>query len=128
MEICPKCGKPMRPKPTYLSEMLKVYSEAFNSGISPLVTITKNPTKHGNLRRLDIDTILLLENAGYQIIDYHQAMLFTEQRQQTLSGEEIKSAKGQMSFFKRLSYSKGNAVADHEDIIIAAIPQGDVNE
>ncbi len=113
---------------TYLSAMFQVYSEAYKSAISPLVTITKNPTKHGNLRRLDIDTILLLENAGYQIIDYHQAMLFTEQRQQTLMAMGSQSAKGQMSFFKRLSYSKGNAVADHEDIIIAAIPQGDVNE
>ena len=113
---------------TYLSAMHSVYSEAFNSGISPLVTVTKNPTKQGKLRRLDIDTILLLEKAGYQIIDYHQAMLFTEHKQQTLSGDEIKGAKGQMSFFKRLSYSKGNAVADHEDIIIAVIPEGGMNE
>ena len=108
---------------TYLSAMLKVYSEAFKAGISPLVTVTKNPTKNRQLRRLEIDTALLLEQAGYEIVDYHQAMLFKTQTQITLSGEMKPVIKGQLSFFKRISVQKGNVAADHEDILIAVIPE-----
>lgn len=108
---------------TYLSAMFKVYSEAFKAGISPLVTVTKNPTKNHQFRRLDIDTALLLEHAGYEIVDYHQAMLFKTQTQITLSGEVKPIIKGQLSFFKRISVQKGNVAADHEDILIAVIPE-----
>jgi len=108
---------------TYLSAMFKVYSEAFKAGISPLVTVTKNPTKNRQLRRLEIDTALLLEQAGYEIVDYHQAMLFKTQTQVTLSGEVKPIIKGQLSFFKRISVQKGNVAADHEDILIAVIPE-----
>jgi len=108
---------------TYLSAMFKVYSEAFKVGISPMVTVTKNPTKNRQLRRLDIDTALLLEQAGYEIVDYHQAMLFKTQTQITLSGEVKPIIKGQLSFFKRISVQKGNVAADHEDILIAVIPE-----
>ena len=84
-----------------------------------MVTVTKNPTRNGELRRLDIDTANLLIQAGYEIIDYHRAILFEERRQLTFDGEIKNTPKGRLSFFKRLSYQKGNAVAKWEDIIIA---------
>ena len=37
----------------------------------------------------------------------------------TLKGGIRKEVKGRLSFFKRLSVSKGNVAADYEDIIIA---------
>jgi hypothetical protein len=107
---------------TYISAMLQVYQESFKSGLSPLVVVTKNPTRNGALRRLDLDTIALLEKAGYEIFDYHRALLFTEQNQATLGGEVKKELKGRLSFFKYLSYKKGNIVANFEDIIFAKIP------
>jgi hypothetical protein len=106
---------------TYLSAMQQVYSESYKAGISPLVTVTKNPTKNHKLRRLDLDTAMLLEKVGYKIVDYHQAVLFKTKTQQTLFGEEKTEIKGQVSFFKRLSMQKGNVAADHEDIIFAVI-------
>lgn len=111
---------------TYLSAMLQVYGEAFKSGISPLVVITKNPTRKGKLRRLDLDTLKLLEQVGYKIIDYHRAVLFKvkEENQATLDGEKLskQQIKGRVSFFKRLSLAKGNVAAQWEDILIAVIP------
>ena len=106
---------------TYLMAMERVYSESYKAGISPLVTVTKNPTKNHKLRRLDLDTAMLLEKVGYKIVDYHQAVLFKTKTQQTLFGEEKTEIKGQVSFFKRLSMQKGNVAADHEDIIFAVI-------
>ena len=106
-------------KHTYLEAMYQVYSEAYKAGISPLVVVTKNPTRNHKLRRLDIDTARLLEMVGYRIVDYHQAVLFTEHRQKTLFGEEKVDVKGRISFFKLLSIRNGNVAADHEDIIIA---------
>lgn len=107
---------------SYLSAMLQVYREAFKSGISPLVTVTKNPTKKGKIRRLDLDTTRLLEMADYRIIDYHRAWLFEEKTQATLSGDTRKEYKGRLSFFKRLSLAKGNVAAQWEDILIAVAP------
>lgn len=104
---------------TYLSAMLHVYAEAYKAGISPLVTVTKNPTRKGHLRRLDLDTASLLQQAGYRIVDYHRAILFRQNAQQTLLGDIRKEVKGQVSFFKRISMLKGNIAADHEDIIFA---------
>ncbi|MBU2534506.1 MAG: hypothetical protein KKB37_17335, partial [Alphaproteobacteria bacterium] len=106
----------------YLYAMRQVYFEAYKSGISPLVLVTKNPTRNGVLRRLDLDTVALLEAVGYQIVDYHRAKLFEEYTQKTLDGETKKIPRGRLSFFKRLSYEKGNVVAQWEDIIIAVIP------
>jgi len=106
---------------TYLEAMLQVYKEAYKSGISPLVVVTKNPTRNGELRRLDLDTANLLMQAGYEIIDYHRAVLFEERKQQTLMGDVETIPKGRLSFFKRLSYQKGNIVAQWEDIIIATL-------
>lgn len=110
---------------SYLSAMLKVYSEGYKSGISPLVVVTKNPTKCGQLRRLDLDTIKLLEMSGYRIVDYHRAILFKEIKHRNSDGTITKIPKGRLSFFKRLAYQKGSPVARWEDIIIAAIPSSE---
>lgn len=107
---------------SYLSAMLQVYSEAYCLGISPLVIVTKNSTKNGELRRLDLDTVKLLEAVGYEIFDYHRSILFEEQTQATLDGNQITTPKGRLSFFKRLSYEKGNVVARWEDIIFVRVP------
>ena len=103
---------------SYLSAMLQVYQQA--SQLMPIiVTITKNPTRKGKLRRLDIDTAKLLMMCGYEIVDYHRALLFEEKRQKTLIGTEKKELKGRLSFFKRLSVQKGNVASQWEDVIVA---------
>src|SRR3990167_9496265 len=103
---------------SYLSAMLQVYKEA--SKVCPIIcTVTKNPTRAGKLRRLDLDTISLLQMAGYQIVDYHRAILFKTYEQSTLTGETKKEHKGRLSFFKRLSLNKGNQASQWEDILIA---------
>jgi hypothetical protein len=106
---------------TYQSAMLEVYRESFKAGISPLVVVVKNPTKGGKLRRLDLDTVALLEAAGYRTADYHQAILFEVVEQQNLDGTVTKTPKGRLSFFKRLSFAKGSPVAQWEDVIVAVI-------
>lgn len=107
---------------SYLSAMLKVYQQAFLCGISPLVVVTKDPTRNGKLRMLSLDSLHLLKLAGYEIFDYHRAILFESHRQETLDGESKDVHKGRISFFKRLSLEKGNTVAQFEDIIFARIP------
>ena len=107
---------------SYLSAMFKVYQQAFLCGISPLVVVTKNPTRNGKLRRLDLDTIFLLQKSGYEIFDYHRAILFETHTQSTLDGDSKDVHKGRISFFKRLSLEKGTTVAQWEDIIFARIP------
>ncbi|MBU0846669.1 hypothetical protein KKH23_05715 [Patescibacteria group bacterium] len=115
-------NKGNQPGESYLSAMFKVYQQAFLCGISPLVVVTKNPTRNGALRRLDLDTISLLQASGYEIFDYHRAILFETHTQNTLDGESRDVHKGRISFFKRLSLEKGTAVAQWEDIIFARIP------
>lgn len=105
-------------QPSYLSAMIQVYQEAYKSGMQVICTITKNPTRAGKLRRLDIDTAVLLEKSGFKIVDYHRAVLFKTIEQSTLTGETKKEHKGRLSFFKRLSLSKGNQASMWEDILI----------
>ena len=101
----------------YLSAMLQVYKEA--SKVCPIIAVvTKNPTRAGKLRRLDLDTKNLLEMAGYEIVDFHRAVLFQTNWQQTLDGKNKPEYKGRLSFFKRLSLQKGNVASQWEDIII----------
>ena len=78
-----------------------------------------SPTRNGKLRRLDLDTLKLLELSKFRVVDYHQAILFSKHKQMTLDGNIKEKIKGRISFFKRLSHQKGNIVADHEDILIA---------
>jgi len=107
---------------SYLTAMFKVYQQAYLCGISPLVVVTKNPTRNGKLRRLDLDTIFLLQKSGYEIFDYHRSILFETHTQNTLDGDSKDVHKGRISFFKRLSLEKGTTVAQFEDIIFARIP------
>ncbi len=103
---------------SYLSAMSQVYSEiAKVSNI--LVVVLKNPTRNGKLRRLDLDTLSLLKAGGWTIHCVHKAMLFEETEIQDLFGQSYKKVKGRMSFFKRLSYQKGQPVARWEDVIFA---------
>ena len=102
----------------YLSAMAKVYSEIAKCS-SVLVVVVKNPTRNGKLRRLDLDTIKILEMSGWRIHCQHRSLLFEEIEQATLFGETEKKVKGRLSFFKRLAYIKGSPVANWEDIIFA---------
>ncbi|MDD3813280.1 MAG: DNA methyltransferase [Desulfocapsaceae bacterium] len=108
---------------SYLTAMLEVYYQAYICGISPLIVVTKNPTRNGKLRRLDLDTIKILQLAGYEIFDYHRAILFDSHKQETLDGCSKTLHKGRISFFKRLALEKGGTVAQWEDVIFARIPQ-----
>lgn len=94
---------------TYLSEMKKVYSElALVADVC--VVVVKNPTRKGQLRRLDLDTIALLKATGWHIYCHHKAILFD-----IIDG----IPKGRLSFFKRLAYRKGSPIAQWEDVIVA---------
>ena len=64
--------------------------------------------------------------AGYEIVDYHRAVLFKTYEQSTLTGETKKEHKGRLSFFKRISLSKGNQAAMFEDVIIAVKTNGNI--
>jgi len=107
---------------TYLGAVEKCYLEAHRCGISPLVLITKNPTRGGKLRDLCGDTARILEKIGYKIVDYHRAVLWKEVKDQTLDGDVASDYKGRLSFFKRMSLERGNVAAKWEDIIFAVIP------
>ena len=107
---------------SYLSAMLEVYKQAFLCGISPLVVVTKDPTRNGKLRMLSADTVQILQLAGYEIFDYHRAILFESHKQETLDGDTKDVHIGRISFFKRLSLEKGGTAAKWEDIIFARIP------
>ncbi len=110
---------------SYLSAMKQVYAEI--AKVSDVcVVVTKNPTRNKKLRRLDSDTISLLQECGYRILCHHKAILFHETESQDLFGETHKKVRGRMSFFKRLSYQKGNAVAQWEDVIFA-VKEGQSN-
>ena len=102
---------------SYLSAMAQVYTQL--AQVCPiLVVVVKDPTRNGKLRELGKDTWRLMEQAGYTIVDYHQAMLFSEQHTATLDGQPVKRVKGRLSFFKRLSYQKGSPVAQWEHVLI----------
>lgn len=107
---------------TYLEAMSRVYSEAFKAGISPLCVITKNPTRNHVLRRLDLDTALILQKCGYVLHDYHRAVLYDFEVNETLDGSQATDYHGRLSFFKRLSLTNGNTAAQWEDVLIAVIP------
>jgi len=103
---------------SYLSAMLKVYQEIAKVS-DTVVIVIKNPTRNKQLRRLDLDTIKILEMAGWNIHCQHRALLFAELETPTLFGEKAVKIKGRMSFFRRLAWQNGQPVASWEDIIIA---------
>ncbi len=103
---------------SYLEAMSKVYREI--SLVSDvLCVVVKNPTRAGKLRRLDKDTISILEASGWKIHCQHRALLFEELEQADMFKGSKKRVKGRISFFKRLSWQNGNPVASWEDIIVA---------
>ena len=101
----------------YLEAMAQVYAEAAKV-CDVLAVVVKNPTRNGKLRRLDLDTIVLLEQAGFEIVCHHQAILFEEVEQGHLFEGRKKSVKGRMSFFRRLAWQKGRPCAAWEDVLI----------
>jgi len=103
---------------SYLSAMLQVYKEIARVS-DVLVVVIKNPTRNGKLRRLDLDTIKIMQMAGWNIHCQHRALLFEELEQSDLFGGKRKQVKGRLSFFKRLSWQKGQPVASWEDVIVA---------
>jgi hypothetical protein len=104
---------------SYWEAMRQVYTEAYRCGISPLVIVTKDPTRNRQIVPLGSSTASLLESCGYSIADYHRAVLFEERRQTTLDGDVKKSVAGRVSFFKRLSIAKGSPAARWEDVLFA---------
>jgi hypothetical protein len=102
---------------SYWEAMRTVYAEAFRCGISPLVVVTKDPTRNRQIVPLGETTCSLLASVGYSIVDYHRAVLFEERRQATLDGDVKKSVAGRVSFFKRLSIAKGSPAARWEDVL-----------
>ena len=103
---------------SYLEAMLQVYQEIARCS-SVLVCVLKDPTRNGKIRTLGYDTWKLLEQTGWKVVDYHRALLFQETQEEDLFGNIQKKPKGRISFFKRLSYQKGNPVSNYEHIIIA---------
>jgi len=131
---------------TYQGAMLACYRELHRclkpGGVACVVT--KNPTRGGKLRRLDLDTATLLLMAGFRLwcpvcerwddsIHWHpdpelepvigyRAVLAQQMEQATLFGKIERSLKGRASFFKRLSWQKGSAIALWEDVIFSRKP------
>lgn len=107
----------------YQKTMTHIYKEAYKAKISPLVVVTKNPTRNKKLVDLASNTAQYLEDAGYRIADYHRARLFNKQKteQSDLFPNSEEKIKGRVSFFKRLSIEKGNVAAEWEDIIFAVV-------
>ncbi len=102
---------------SYLEAMKVVYQEIAKCS-DVLCVVVKNPTRNGRLRRLDSDTIAILEQSGWKLHCQHRSLLFEELEQSDLFGDTKKKVRGRMSFFKRLSWQQGNPVASWEDILI----------
>ena len=106
---------------TYLSAILAVYRE-LHTVLKPhgvVCLVTKNPVKAGAIRRLDADTIRLMEAAGFTLIERKMAMLSEDLGEQgRLEGGTDKIRRERKSFFKRLFERKRPDLAvDHEDVM-----------
>lgn len=95
---------------SYLSAMQTVYSEIARVS-DVLVVVLKNPTRAGKLRRLDLDSIRILEATGWKILCQHRALLFEELEQSTLFGEPEKKVKGRLSFLE-IILAKGESCCE----------------
>jgi len=62
----------------YSEAIRQFYKSAFDYGISPLVLVLKNPTKNKKVQRLDLKNIEIMNDCGYELYDYHKALLFEE--------------------------------------------------
>ena len=72
---------------TYWEAMQVVYTEAFRCGISPLVIVTKDPTRNRKIVPLGASTAALIEKIGYRIVCYHRAVLFLESTVKPFDGK-----------------------------------------
>jgi len=106
---------------TYCSAMLQVYRglwQVLRPG-AVVALVTKNPVKDRKLRRLDLDTIRLMEHAGPQgapgftLLEHHHAML-SEEKFPLFPGTAKRERK---SFFKRLYERNGGIRVDWEDVL-----------
>jgi hypothetical protein len=61
---------------TYASMCRDVYRALHSAGIPTVVLVTKNPVKDQKLKRLDLLTIRLMEEAGYQLMARRRAYLW----------------------------------------------------
>ncbi len=105
---------------TYLSTMLAVYRQLHlvlkPGGVVALVT--KNPVKKGKIRRLDEDTIRLMEGSGFTLIERIQAMLAEETVHGHLFEGQVVKRRERKSFFKRLFEAKRPDLrVDFEDVL-----------
>jgi len=94
---------------TYLSEMLKVYQAMFNV-LKPrgkAIIVVKNFIRNKKVVRLDLDTIKLMEKAGFRLLERHYRKLTQE------------------SFWRIIYYQKYPEVEpiEHEDILVFGKPQ-----
>ncbi len=109
------------PTETYLGAMLEVYRQLHLvlklGGVVCLVT--KNPVKGGKIRRLDRDTIRLMETAGFTFLERQRAMLAEDLGAQfTLDGGTNAIRREHKSFFKRLFEAKRPDLAvNSEDVL-----------
>jgi len=107
---------------SYLSAMSQVYAEIAKVS-DVLAIVIKNPTRNKALRRLDLDTIEILKQSGWEIHCQHRALLFEELEQGDMFSGSQKTIKGRMSFFKRLRWKVGQPVASWEDVLICTRQQ-----
>lgn len=106
---------------TYLSSMRQVYAQ-LHLVLKPggvVCLVTKNPVKKGQIRRLDSDTIRLMESCGFTFLERQRAMLTEELGvQQRLDGGQETIRRERKSFFKRLFERKyPDLRVDHKDIL-----------
>ena len=105
---------------TYLAAMRQVYSSlhAVLKAGGVVALVTKNPVKNKQIRRLDIDTIRLMEACGFKLIEHKFAMLSEETVHGDLFQGETRKKRERKSFFKRLHEKKHPELAvDCEDVL-----------
>jgi len=106
---------------TYCSAMLQVY-RGMHAVLKPggvVALVTKNRVKRGKIRRLDEDTIRLMEAAGFVLLDRVRAMLAEDLGAQlSLEGADKPIRRERKSFFKRLFENKNPKLkVDWEDVM-----------
>ncbi len=123
---------------TYLAAMLRVYQQ-MHAVLKPggvVCLVTKNPVKNKEIRRLDLDTIRLMEAVGFVFLERQMAMLVRESGVQAgfglnfetedeagnprtvLIGAEKLIRTERKSFFKRLfERAHPHLRVDHEDVL-----------
>lgn len=105
----------------------KVYASLAKAGIRFVCSVTKDPVRNKKLRPLRLLTISLFEQAGYRLVAWRRAWLYHTQAeldamagQESLFGDEVEESKrlvGRLSFFRRLSLSKGGIASPFEDVL-----------